>query len=180
MERRNFPRARCRFSCNLTHRSERASGTVLDVSESGLSVYTQLEVDQGETLLVRMDVPKVGQLELETIIWHVRHTRRRDNGEPCFLLGLMLSKAPDVYFELVSHTMPDEPHESDALEPQSDPLPDLGTDTPGLRLFRVRVKARSGPRTRVLSLSAESEREARALVESEINDEWDVLEVRGL
>lgn len=178
MERRNSPRARCRFSCDLTRLHDRASGTVLDVSEGGLSVYTQLEVDQGDPLLVLMNVPKVGKIELETIIWHIRPARQRNSGEPCYLLGLMLYKAPDAYFELVPDSMPDEQHESDrVLEPQAGPLLDSETDTQGLTLFRIRIKARSGPRTRVLSLGAESENEARAHAMSELNNEWEVREV---
>ena len=68
----------------------------------------------------------------------------------------MVSKAPAAYMRLLPHTASDEPQEL-GRAPEPRPLPDLGTDSPGLRPFRIRVKARSGTRTRVLSLSAESE-----------------------
>jgi len=178
MERRNSPRAKCRLRCELTHLHQRVSGTVLDISEGGLSIHTQLEVEQGELLLIRIEVPSQGYLELETIVWHIRRGRRRDSGEPCNLLGLMVSKAPAAYFTLLPHTAPDEPHALErTLEPKPRPLPDLGTDSPGLHSFRIRVKARSGPHTRLLSLSAESESEARALAMSELSDKWHILEV---
>ena len=197
MERRNSPRARCRLRCELTRLHQRADGTVLDISEGGLSVHTQLAVEQGEPVLVQIEVPKQGHLELETIVWHIRRGHRRDTGEPFNLLGLMVSKAPAAYFSLLPDTAPHAPRElertpepepqplpdsgTDAPEPEPRPLPDSGTDPPApdLHPFRIRVKARSGPRTRVLSLSAESESEARALAMSELNDEWDVLEVRS-
>jgi len=79
---------------------------VVDISEGGLSVHTQLEVDQGEPLLVRIEVPRQDDLDLETIVWHIRRGRRRDTGEPSNLLGLMLSNAPAAYFELLSKKSP--------------------------------------------------------------------------
>ena len=179
MERRRSPRARCRFPCELVRLHERTDGTVLDVSEGGLSVHTQLGVDQGESLLVRIQVPNQGELELETMVWHVRRAHRRDSGEPCSVLGLMVSKAPDTYFALVPRTKTDERRKPDrALETKFSQSPNLGTDPTGLRPFHIRVKARSGPRTRVLSLSADSEDEARALAMASLDDEWELLEVR--
>jgi hypothetical protein len=180
MERRNSPRTRCRLRCELVHRRQRASGKVLDISAGGLSVHTQLKVEQGEPLLVRIEVPSQGSLELETMVWHIRRGRRRDSGELCNLLGLMVSKAPPAYYRLLPHTAPDEPHAPERTpEPEPRPLRDLGTDSPGLCPFRIRVKARSGSRTRVLSLSAESESEARALAISVLDDEWHILEVQS-
>jgi hypothetical protein len=107
MERRNGQRARCRLRCELTHRRQRADGLVLDISEGGLSVHTQLEVEQGESLLVRIEVPRQDALDLETIVWHIRRGRRRDSGEPSNLLGLMVSEAPAAYFTLLSQKSTD-------------------------------------------------------------------------
>ncbi|MCP4896799.1 MAG: PilZ domain-containing protein [bacterium] len=111
MERRNSPRSKCQFRCELSHLHQRASGAVLDISENGLSVHTQLEVEQGESLLVRIEVPSQGSLDLEAIVWHIRRGRRRDSGEPCNLLGLMVCKAPAAYFRLLPHMAPDEPQQ---------------------------------------------------------------------
>ena len=104
MERRNGPRSKCRLRCRVTHRNQRADGMVLDISEGGLSVHTQLDVEQGEPLLVRIEVPRGDDLDLEAIVWHIRRGRRHDSGEPSNLLGLMISKAPDAYFELLSRS----------------------------------------------------------------------------
>jgi hypothetical protein len=79
----------------------------LEISEGGLSVHTHLEVEQGEPLLVRIEVPRQEDFVLETIVWHIRRGRRRDNGEPSSLLGLVISEAPAAYFELLSHKSPD-------------------------------------------------------------------------
>lgn len=48
-----------------------------------------------------------------------------------------------------------------------------------LSQYRIRVKARSGPRTRTLCLSATSTGEARQLVEEDLGNDWDVLEVKS-
>jgi hypothetical protein len=193
VERRNSPRAKCCFGCELNRGRQRGSGTVVDISESGLSVNTPFEVEQGEPLLVRIDVPRQGDLELETIVWTVRRGRRRDNGQPFSLLGLMISKAPDAYFKLLPDAAPERapvpertpepetaPEPDRVPEPEPQPVPDLEADPPDLRPFRIRVQARSGPRTRVLSVNAESESEARALAMSELGDDWHVLEVQSV
>lgn len=47
-----------------------------------------------------------------------------------------------------------------------------------LRVFRLHCKAKGVPRTRVLTLAAETEEEARKLAEADLGREWDLLEVR--
>jgi len=176
MEKRKSERVRCRFDCEVARRSERAAGTVVDISEGGLSVQTQLEAEQGDALAVRIRHPREGALELETIVWHVRKARQRQTGEVCFFLGLVLSKAPDAYLELLpraSHTAPAEP----APQVESRELPP-GEEARSLHAFRVRLKARSGPRTRLLTLDAPSSDGAGSLALAELGDDWEVLEVR--
>jgi hypothetical protein len=178
-ERRKSPRAKCRFRCELARPGERADGMVVDVSEGGLSVHTPLELQQGETLIARVAVPNRGKLELEALVWHVRRARRRDTGEPCCVVGLMLSKVPDDYLGLLPRSTPEQRHKPEtAPGAKSHPLFDLEPESVDLHSFRIRVKARSGPRTRILSLSAESENEARALAMVELEGSWDVLEVQ--
>jgi hypothetical protein len=46
-----------------------------------------------------------------------------------------------------------------------------------LHMFRVRVKATDGPRTRALTLGALCAEEAAELARSELGDAWQVLEV---
>lgn len=67
--------------------------------------------------------------------------------------------------ELASLSTPDADTAADAAAP--------GT----LRIYRVRVKARRGPRTRTLTVGALSATEAEALAASELDDAWEILEV---
>ncbi len=51
-----------------------------------------------------------------------------------------------------------------------------GSDA-GLQMYRVRVKATDGPRTRTLTLSAASETEARDQAHADLEGSWKILEV---
>lgn len=46
------------------------------------------------------------------------------------------------------------------------------------RVFRLHCKARGSPRTRVLTLAADSPEQARKLAEADLGTAWDLLEVR--
>ncbi len=97
-EHRANPRTGCRIACEVQSSSDRASGTVLDVSEGGLSVQTTIEAKEGDVVLVALRVPEEREgLELESIVWHTRSVKNRSTGERISILGLILSKAPEAY-----------------------------------------------------------------------------------
>ena len=101
-ERRANPRTMCRIPCEVQSSSDRAGGTVLDVSKGGLSVQTTIEAHEGDVLLVHLRMPGEREfLELESIVWCTRSLRDRRTGERFSVLGLVLSKAPEVYFKLL-------------------------------------------------------------------------------
>jgi hypothetical protein len=172
MERRKSRRVRCRLACEIHGARKRATGTVLDMSEGGLAVQTALKADQGDTLRIRIQA-RGGPLEVETLVWHSRQVRLRGASETSWALGLMISDAPDQYFQLVpqgdTHAKSKEPEVS-ADEVTEEAAPELPA-------FRIRVKQLAAPRTRVLSLNAESEDEARALATADLKGEWEILEV---
>jgi hypothetical protein len=64
----------------------------------------------------------------------------------------------------------------DWLEPKE--KYEISIDSVEPKVFRIRCKATGGPRSRVLSLAADSEEQARALATRDLGDEWAVLEVR--
>ena len=172
MERRKSQRVRCRLACQIHAAHDRAEGTILDMSEGGLSVQTGYKADQGDALRIRIQAPD-GPLEVEAIVWHSRLVRPRGSTETFMALGLMISKAPDRYF----HLIPREATQAESDEPAcsaSEASADGRSDLPA---FRIRVKQLAAPRTRVLSLHAESEDEARALASADLKGEWEILEV---
>jgi hypothetical protein len=75
---------------------------VLDVSEGGLSVQTTIAAEEGDALLVHLHVPGEREgLELESIVWRIQSAKDRRTGKRFSVLGLLLSKAPEVYFKLL-------------------------------------------------------------------------------
>lgn len=182
MERRTKPRAGCRIPCDIARRGERGSGTVMDVSEGGLSVHTELAVEQGETLELHFRLPSGETVDLEAMVWHLRRARRRDGGQAVWLLGLMIAKAPDAYLDFVPRSRPRRAREAaggpaGTAAPDEDPAVTTDASTP-LRDFKIRVKARSGPRSRTLCLTAASRDEAVDLARTELGSDWEILEAR--
>ena len=101
-ERRANPRTQCRIPCEVQSSSDRAGGTVLDVSEGGLSVQTTIEAHEGDVLLLHLHVPGEREsLELESFVWSTRSVRGRSRGKRSSVLGLMISKAPEAYCKLL-------------------------------------------------------------------------------
>ena len=176
MEQRKSPRIPCQFPCEIVGAHAKASGVVIDLSEGGLSVQTEVAFETGDSLQLRLQPPKRGEIGVEGVVWHARRIRQRRSGDVRSVLGLMLSDAPDEYSKLVSKAAPREDRadsDSRAGAPRRTHEP-----PPELRAFHIRVKHRSGPRTRVLSLSAQSETEARTLALRDLTDEWELLEIR--
>lgn len=172
-DRRKSPRLRCRLPCQLQHGSARGEGTLIDLSEGGLCVHSELGVDQGETIQVSFDLPRAGAISLEALAWHVRRVRDR-GGRQFFALGLMIASAPEHYLAALAKSPPPAARRSAPAKPAG--ASDEGAD---LLSFRIRLKARGGPRTRTVCVSALSADEARSLAVGELAGEWDVLEVQG-
>ncbi len=101
-EARSNPRARCRIPCEIQSSSGRAGGTVLDASQGGLSVQTSIQAEEGEVLRVHLKVPGEREsLEIESIVWNTRSVNEGGTSKRISVLGLMVLKAPDAYFNLV-------------------------------------------------------------------------------
>jgi hypothetical protein len=173
MERRKNPRMQCRFPCEILAPGSLVSGTVLDLSEGGLSVRAALEADQGESLMVRFQAPDGEAIEIETLIWHTRGIRDWETGENTRVLGLMISNACEAYSRLVPRAQTRHP---EPARPSGASVPDE-VDNGELVGFRIRVQQSAGPRTRILTLSAESDEEARALAVTHLGEDWEVLEI---
>lgn len=233
-ERRRSPRIRCRLRCTLRRGRRRVRARVLDVSEGGLCVLSPVPLQPKQTLVVQIDVPPRGPVEVEAIAWHVRQVKTGSSGRKAYSIGMILSKAGPGFETLLPggseasgawaadalaeklgdmagregaagnpSSSQDAPEvtalEEDALSadeldgvdldllspselqnlaqapPSSEPWAPGPDDT--LKLFRIRVKAHAGPRTRTLTLGAVSASEAEVLAGRELGDDWQILEV---
>ncbi len=198
IERRKSARIRTSSPCRIVASRGTSDGVVLDMSEGGLSVRTSLKVDQGEPIQVHISKSR-GELTVDALVWHLRRRKVKSTGKPCFLLGLMLTAAPSEYLELLPKSRDEvagrarsasranavsapEPEVADGDDEgeQARDRDEPDVEAPGLQAFRIQIKHRSGPRTRVLSLSAESEAEAREMAASKMLDDWELIGISAV
>jgi hypothetical protein len=140
----------------------RQDARILDLSRSGLSIRSDLELAQGDALVV-----EVGSIHFPAIAWRTTRTR---NG---FVIGMMLSNESAAYDTLVERHAEANPEPGAIASAPKQPAP--AAPRPEL-WWRLRVKDRGGNRTRAVVLAAASREEAIARTLAEIGDGWEILE----
>jgi PilZ domain len=187
-ERRRSPRYRCRLPCGIRHGAERDDGTLLDVSLSGLLVQTTLELSQGDPV----DLVINGQLKVTALAWHSRRARR--GREAMNVVGMMLSEVGPDYERFVGglerraaapppRRAPEPPPASTASAAEEAPRPEPARRAPPplpqrLIWWRLRVKRKDAPRTRIVTLAAASREEAMERSLAEMGEGWEILEAQ--
>jgi hypothetical protein len=193
-ERRKSPRTRCRLHCTLRLGRRQIRARVLDVSEGGLCLLSPVALRPKQEVTLQIDVPPHGPVTVEAVAWHVRKLKTAPAST--FSVGMMISKAGEGFrallpggdgravggeqvAEALAQIAAQAPQPDGELQEdadlglgEQDALPETG-----LEVFRVRVKATQGPRTRTLTLSAGSAVEAEALARADLDDTWQILEV---
>ncbi len=174
-------RTRCRLPCTVRKGTKRVRARVLDVSEGGLCVVAPVRFQHKMTVQIEIEHPRHGPIEVEAVVWHVRPFRQPSSGREGWAVGLVLSKGgPDF------QAMWEKPAE-DALEALRNASKSANPDPPaedeleldeGPSVYRVRVRAVGTPRIRTLTLSATSEEAVREAVLTDLEGEWQVLEVQ--
>jgi hypothetical protein len=206
-ERRQSIRIKARMRCEIGVAGRFEPGQILDVSEGGLSLRGDLDVEQGSTLAVRLRPPHAGEIEIKAIVWHLRRMRSAAGKTVC-ICGMMLSEPTEAWTEWIRGALeatkrattprmvaaaPEAAPEPQALpkteakpRPRALPRPKAPVSRPSapppsteaeLLGFRIRVKSLVGPRTRTLTLSAVDEAEARTLAEENLGADWKILEI---
>ncbi len=207
-ERRKHERVRCNFACFIETKKEPVRALVLDVSDGGLQIETDVTPpEQGFPLLLTLRPPKGKTIRIEGLVWHVKESRKRGQKS----IGLVLSNAPDEYFSMVAslressetkagrrlvrppqkrpaetNPLPEEPKSADSgKEKEEATVPRVGLPKPerrlpGLKRHAIRVKQSGGPRTCRLVVAASNPDEAKELALSEVGAGWDVLGVTPL
>ena len=169
-EKRHSLRTRCRLHCRILRGRDRIRARVLDVSQGGLCVLSPVELQKGESLASEIDVPGHGTVNVQASVWHVRSTISKATRRKSWSAGLILTKSDDTDFGLFTFVA-----ENGPLEPTAY---DGTTETEdGLNIFRVRVQIEGTPRSRILTLSAATEGEARDVATEDLEEPWSVVEV---
>ena len=179
-DRRGAIRYRCQLRCTLRRGTARHDATVLDLSSSGLSVRTTLDLAQGDEVEVLIDPA----MRFQAIAW--RTTRTRSG----LVVGMMLSDVCPPFEALVERHATRTPAATTAAtatptatEPPAQttapPRPASSRPPPPPHAefwWRLRVKDGDGSRTRVVAIVAGSREDAIAGALAEIGGGWEILE----
>jgi len=199
----------------------RSKGSVLDLSEGGLGLTTRLCLTEGDEISIALYPRRRDDaIVVHGIVWSSKR-RTTARGEPAPpLLGIMISKSPKAYHDLLRRLASDGPggarivrapcrqptatnaataarlaekadlasmtivseEAADTTLPRPKyPLPPPKTADPEmLPLFAVRVKQRSGTRTRRLKLRAPSVHDAERQVREDLDGDWEILEISSI
>lgn len=198
-ERRRSPRAQCRLHGRIVRGRERIRVRIVDVSEGGVCLLCPVWLDPKKPFALEIDVPGRGVSLTHIEIWHIRREKSRVSNNKVWVAGALLAGADGAFAELLaaagltSRAAP-EPRPAPARAPETRastgaaPSPatspttsphatsDAAIDAAEPRVFRLRCKAIGSPRTRLLSIAADSEAEALTLARKDLGAEWNVLE----
>jgi hypothetical protein len=164
-ERRAAPRYRCQMPCVLRIGAKRHDAKVLDLSSTGLSVRTEIDLAQGDEVELTIEPA----IQFQAIAWRTMRTRTG------FVIGMMLSNQSSAFDALVARQGARQPAPGAIESAPKPPVPPLRPRAPD-PWWRVRVKEVGGNRTRLVALAAPSRDEAIARSLAEIGSGWEILE----
>jgi hypothetical protein len=206
-ERRRAPRHRCRLRAELLRGAKRFEASLLDVSLSGLSLQAGVALPQGEpvelaieggvrvkalawhthrlkkpgppTFKIGMMLAEVGP-EYEALVTRVAASRPAPRPTPADAAAPAAPSAPQQRPSLADLVARTAPLRALAAAPAAAPAARRGAPPiPSKRppWWRLRLKEKSGTRSRVVTLAAASEEAAVAGSLAEAGPGWEVLEV---
>ena len=184
-ERRQTMRAPCRLRCRIAKGREQISARIVDVSKEGLCLISPIWLKPKENFELSIDIPGTGLSRVHIEIWHIRREKSKSTNGKIWIAGAMLSDSDAAYAKLLSATGIALRGVDAAIQTAPGTSAPPGTenaiqpiDTIEPRVFRIRCKASGGPRSRVLSLAADSEEQAREFATRDLGAEWTVIEIR--
>jgi len=147
--------------------------------------------------------PKRGpEIEMETLVWHVKQRRRVSTGEEATQLGLVLASGSEPFFDFldslrkktgapsarksgpaaplrvqpVEPTPPPELEEASAAELEVVPA----EESTLIHQYALRIKQNGGSRSCNVVVGGESVEDAKEKALAEIGADWTVLEIKML
>ena len=184
-ERRQTERAPCRLRCRIEKGREQIQSRIVDVSEGGLCLISPVWLKPNQEFEISIDVPGTGVAKVRVELWHIRRETSKKSKSRVWIAGAILVDADQAYAKLlkaagVAQAEADRPAETStgAAKRTVPTKPRASIDTIEPNIYRIRCKAIGGPRSRVLSLAADSEEQARSLATRDLGESWTVLEIR--
>ena len=200
MAGRIFERKRRQMPCTLTLDGRNHGGLILDVSPGGLYIQSSAKMKPGDQIEMQMTIPGIEgrhQLQVEVVrkvIVPARLLKVARGG-----VGVRIINAPEAYYQFMddlgvtadSGTSKIEQLENRRAksaaaslvaeadpEPKAEPEPEAEAERPALQpQFRVRIKQSQGPRSRTVSVEADSKDDARSQALHAAGAGWIVLGV---
>jgi hypothetical protein len=151
---------------------------IIDVSEGGICLISPVWLKPKEAFEVSIDVPGTGLAKVRAEIWHIRREKSRSTNERVWMAGASLLDADEAYAKLLRAAGVAPASSETAKPPHAGSKSTEPIDQVEATVYRIRCKARVGPRTRVLTLAADSEDEAREFAVRDLGETWTVLEIR--
>lgn len=162
-----------------------------------MCLYSPVWLEAKSRIQITIGVHGFEDSVVEAEVWHIRRQQVRKTSRKIWVVGVVLEKSDDAYLKLLAAAglAPERrpaqtgsgagAEASTTSSPTSrtrassgvDPSDSAHVDSLEPKVFRVRVQARTGPRTRLLTLTAESEAEAHVLATRDLQPEWKVVQV---
>lgn len=191
-ERRRAPRVNCRLHGRITRGRDRIRARIVDISEGGLCLLSPVALTPKQPLQIAIEVPGRETSTVHVEIWHIRLEKSRSSTGKIWIAGAILRDADTAYAQLleaaggaapsasgrqapVKTEHPASAPHATAPRPEAKPAT-AAIDSADPRVFRLRCIAKGSPRSRMLTIAAESAVEALELARVDLGNEWSVLE----
>jgi hypothetical protein len=204
MAGRIFERKRRQMPCTLTLDGRNHGGLILDMSPGGLYIQSSAKIKPGDQIEIQMTIPGIEgrhQLLVEVVrkvVVPVQLLKVARGG-----VGVRIVNAPEAYYQFMDELgvtadagtskieqlenrrarsaaappLAEAKSEPDS-EPKAEAEPEAKAETPALQpKFSVRIKQSQGPRSRTVSVEADSEDDARRQALHAAGAGWIVLGV---
>ncbi len=204
MAGRIFERKRRQMPCTLTLDGRNHGGLILDLSPGGLYIQGSTKIKPGDQIEIQMTIPGIEgrhQLQVEVVrkvVVPVQLLKVARGG-----VGVRIINAPEAYYQFMDELgvtadagtskieqlenrrarsaaaapLAEAKSEPDS-EPKAEAEPEAKAETPALQpKFSVRIKQSQGPRSRTVSVEADSEDDARRQALHAAGAGWIVLGV---
>jgi Tfp pilus assembly protein PilZ len=199
MQTQSEPRLRKRLHCTLSDDARRHNGLILNLSQRGLFVQTNMPAEPGTLLSIDVHDPIRGE-EIPiraAVVWR-RRVPARMKGTNESGMGLRLVSRPDAWQQMMSGMLEPTPAQPDAVASSAEPSTKRVTkpsakpstkpstkpresapvvDPAPVCTFVVRLAQPGGPRSRRLWVQATSEQAAREEAIARAGVGWTILEL---
>jgi len=196
-DRREALRASCRLQCRIGRDGSQVRARIVDLSVGGLCLYSPVALETKSPIEVQINVPGRPDVIVQAEVWHIRREKLGSSSRKVWVIGAMIERSGEDYEKLLAGVglavepapnpipasaprktaTPASPAPTKGRKPPPDRNPISVEDVGEPRTFRVRVQARTGPRTRLLTLTADSKAQAEEIALRDLQPAWKVLEV---